>query len=244
MRLFNTITISFIIGFIPVLLWLWYWLREDRTHPEPRILIFLTFVFGGLAVPLAGALQWFIAILIAGYGDIDIRSIFHTSYVYAIVILILGATCEEVLKYLAAYFAALRKKANDEPIDVMIYLITAALGFSAVENSLYILSSVHEGYLTTGILIGNTRFIGATLLHVASSALIGVFAAFSYYKNSKIKSHYLFTGFTFAIALHTIFNSFIIRQENFTLAGFTVVWLVIVAIILLFEKVKTIYKRN
>jgi len=35
-------------GIVPTLLWLWFWRREDRLHPEPRRLILLAFVLYAL----------------------------------------------------------------------------------------------------------------------------------------------------------------------------------------------------
>ncbi|HRY31006.1 MAG TPA: PrsW family glutamic-type intramembrane protease [Candidatus Paceibacterota bacterium] len=242
MNLTETILLLFIGGILPPIFWLFYWLREDSEKPEPRGLIFLTFVLGMIFVPIAGALEKFINYLIAGNSNVVPAEIFFGSYVIAITILILWSVIEEALKFLAAYFGGLKRKANDEAIDPIIYMITAALGFAACENALYMFKEISDvGYFTSSIVLtGNFRFIGSTLLHTASSALVGVFLAFAYYKNWQVHRFCLFYGFAGAIALHTIFNSFIIRQGNFTLVGFSVVWVAIIVIILLFEKVKKI----
>jgi len=240
MQLFDTIFFALVGGILPSLVWLFYWLKEDKKHPEPQYLILLSFVFGMLAVPIAFVFQWFFnALLLKG---VSIEIAFENSYWYAIVVLVLWAAIEEVLKYLAAHNAALKKKANDEPIDVIIYLITAALGFSALENVLFIFSPLLEGDIVGALITSNLRFVGATLLHISSSAIVGIFLAFSFYKTKKIQMRRLFTGFVFAVALHTVFNSFIIRAEKFTLIGLITVWIVIIAIILILEKVKKIYK--
>ena len=44
---------------------------------------------------------------------------------------------EEILKYTAALIVVFWHKAVDEPIDTIIYMITIALGFSALENTLF-----------------------------------------------------------------------------------------------------------
>ena len=56
MNIFNTIFFSFLLGIVPALVWLWFWLREDTKHPEPRSLILLTFFYGALSVVFA--LTW------------------------------------------------------------------------------------------------------------------------------------------------------------------------------------------
>lgn len=239
----NSVIYAFLGGIIPTIIWLWYWLNQDSKNPEPKKLLFASFVFGMMTVPVAGFLHWFINILILGTADFDLKNLFFNNYYYAIIVLILWSTIEEVLKYVAAHFGGLMHKSNNEPIDPVIYMMTAALGFSALENTLYLYSLISNSNIIGAIIVGNTRFIGATLLHVACSGLIGVFMAFSFYKNAKIQLRYLFTGFVFAITLHTIFNSFIIRQDNFILIGFIMVWVTIVAVILLLEKVKRFYKK-
>lgn len=225
-------------GILPALFWLYYWLQEDKRRPEPVGLIFLTFVFGLLSVPAAIVIEGFIDSLIL--DNIPVETLFYTNYTAAITGIILFAATEEIVKYIATDRAALHKTANDEPIDVMIYLITAALGFSALENSLYFYNTIAANTAHLAIVNTSVRFIGASLLHIASSGILGAFIAFSYYKKNYIAKRYLFTGFIFAITLHTIFNSFIIRSEEFTLIGLATVWISIVAIILVFEKVKKI----
>jgi protease PrsW len=238
------IVLVFIGGILPTLFWLFYWLHEDNKNPEPKHLILLTFILGMVVVPIAGYIERYISIWFVKDPNIQPSEIFYKTYFIAITILILWAAVEEVLKYLAAYFGGLNNKANNEAIDPIIYMITAALGFASFENILYIFKEINNvGYLSSSVVLtGNFRFIGSTLLHTASSAFVGIFLAFSYYKNWTVRGMSLIFGLICATALHTIFNSFIIRQENFTLIGFSIVWLSIIAIILLFEKVKKIKK--
>ena len=42
----------FLGGLVPAILWLWFWLREDSAHPEPRGLIVITFIAGMVSVVL------------------------------------------------------------------------------------------------------------------------------------------------------------------------------------------------
>ena len=44
-------------GTLPALFWLWFWLREDKIHPEPKKAIFKAFFFGALAVPFSILLE-------------------------------------------------------------------------------------------------------------------------------------------------------------------------------------------
>jgi RsiW-degrading membrane proteinase PrsW (M82 family) len=195
-----------------------------------------------LVVPFAAFFQFLIS---ENFLDgKSIEDIFINSVGFGIITIMLWATIEEFLKYIAAHFGGISKKANDEPIDSVVYMITSALGFSALENTLFIINPLLLGYTNQAIITGNLRFIGATLLHVACSAIIGIFLSFSFKKKRDDKRVFLFFGLLTAIILHTIFNSFIIMSENFTLMGFALVWILIVAIIILLEKVKLIYLKK
>ena len=44
-------------GILPALLWLIFWLREDRLHPEPRRFILYVFLTGMLVVPFVLPLE-------------------------------------------------------------------------------------------------------------------------------------------------------------------------------------------
>lgn len=213
-------------GVLPALLWLWFWLREDRLHPEPRGLVMASFIWGMIAVLLAlPAEQWI-----------------SDKYASTMTLVIIGwAITEEVLKYLASYISALRKRDNDEPIDSLIYLITAALGFAALENTLFLAGAFKTGGIAGGVDLGILRFVGASLLHVVSSGTLGFFLALGFYKRRTVREIYFFIGVVAAIVLHTLFNLFILKGAGnglyiFTVFGF--VWLAVILLLIGFEKIK------
>lgn len=220
------IALALISGVLPALLWLWFWLREDNLHPEPRNRIAKTFLAGLFSVAIVLPLQMFIAN----------KTNTGSSEQY-----LLWAFIEEFMKFAAAFIVALSTDIMDEPIDAVIYMITAALGFSAIENALFILKPLADGNITGLIVTTNLRFIGASLLHIASSASIGLCIALAFYENSKMKHLAILTGLILATALHTAFNLFIIKTSGLeTFKVFGVVWLGVVLLMYLFEKVKTI----
>lgn len=214
-------------GVLPALVWLFFWLREDKEHPEPRSLLTLTFLSGMLVVPIALPFE-------------QMAEMFFAAGTFSI--FFVWASIEELFKLGMCYVVALRKKEVDEPIDYVIYMITIALGFAALENILFIINPLLSGDILDTIVTGNLRFIGASLLHVISSAAIGVFLALAFYKKEAVKRIHLILGIIVAIVLHTGFNLFIISGiENNTIIAFSIVWIFIVALILFFEKIKTIY---
>ncbi|MFA6270092.1 MAG: PrsW family glutamic-type intramembrane protease [Candidatus Paceibacterota bacterium] len=222
----NTIIFSLLGGILPAVLWLWFWLQEDRLHPEPKSRIIIVF--------LAGMASVFIVL--------PLERLFYTATLSSISILtiIVWAGIEEIFKYVTAYFTALKNKVTDEPIDAVIYMITVALGFSAFENTLFLFNVIDSGALSQGIITGNSRFLGATLLHVASSAAIGVMIGLAYFKKPMIKRLFLLVGIVLSIILHTIFNLLIIRLADNLFFVFAGVWVLIVVLIVLIEKIKKV----
>ena len=210
-------------GILPALLWLWFWLHEDRLHPEPRSLIVLTF-FAGMGA----------AILAFPLSRLSARVGFEP-----FTLLVVWVVIEEVLKWGAAHRSALRKTECDEPIDPLIYLITTALGFSALENALFLIDAIHTNGALGGITLGGSRFLGATVLHTVASGTVGIFIALAFYKKKFLRRLATFSGLLMAIVLHVFFNSFIISEiKERRLIVLLSMWLVAIIVMAISEKIK------
>lgn len=223
---FQTLLFALFGGILPALLWLWFWLKEDKKKPEPGGLIMLAFITGMIAVPFVLPFEKFVDTHFTG-----------------VTVIVLWSLIEEVFKYGFAYFTVLRRKAMDEPIDAVIYMITVALGFAALENTLFLLNPIIDGNFINTVINGNLRFLGATLLHTLSSAMVGVAIALSFYRDKTLKNAYAFFGLILAILLHSLFNFFIIKESGEKiLTVFFFVWVGIIILIFLFEKIKRVKK--
>ena len=228
--MFNPFIYALLGGILPALVWLAFWLREDKKNPEPRGLIRKTFLLGMLAVVLVLPFQKGVEMI---FGEIALTAI------------VFWAIFEEVFKFCAGYFGGLHTVEDNEPIDPIIYMITAALGFVALENTLFLLGPILGADLTQSIVTGNLRFIGASLLHVVASGIVGVGLAFSFYKSKLAKTMTLIFSLAAAIIFHVIFNMLIISHGNRgTTIAFFMVWGGVVALLLMFEKAKSIAPRT
>lgn len=232
----NTLAFAVFLGLAPVVFWLGFWLREDSEHPEPKSVLLLTFLAGMGAVAVALPLEYGVLYLEKKIG-ID-----STTYGF-IALIFIWSFIEEVLKYLAAQETSLKTRFFDEPVDALVYLITAALGFAALENILFLLKVVNLDGLVSGFITGNLRFIGATLLHIATSAIVGSSIAFSFYPPRKRLPN-IIGSIGLATILHFSFNYFIIKAEGIDILKlFIPLWILIVVIIFIFEKVKKIKQQ-
>ncbi len=202
-----------------------FYLGEDD-HAEPKRLIAFTFVagmaFGFFTVAIESGLtsvldRW-------GIAELSLVSLFGL------------AVIEELMKFAAAHFAVVKSPQFKEPIDAMIYMIVAALGFATIEN-IGAISNIPPNAIFIPALFETIsfRFVGATLLHSLTSGIIGYHWALGMVR--KKPGRYLLSGFAIAAVLHTCFNYLILNYGN---GAYMLVLLVIVGFFVLndFEKLR------
>jgi RsiW-degrading membrane proteinase PrsW (M82 family) len=237
-------TLCFIGGFLPALVWLWFWLKEDKLKPEPNWMILKTFIAGGFAVLGAFLLQHLSINILSRFGfslNLEAEELISTSFfLSSLGFLLVWAGIEEIVKFLATFFVAFRNRNYDEPIDAMMYIIITAIGFAAVENTLFLLdTSISGGNTMSLLLTGNMRFLGATVVHILSSAIVGIMISFAFYSNSFKKISFLAIGLILATFLHATFNFLIIRSSGLDMLYiFSGLWAIAIFIIFIFERVK------
>lgn len=225
-------------GVLPALAWLWLWRREDGIHPEPRKLIALAFLAGMITVAVVIPIQKYAASWIqSSYFFVGVFSVQTLTFIAWSII-------EEVVKFVAAYVTVLRRRDDDEPIDPVIYMVTVALGFAAAENTLFLLSPLAGESLVQTIMTGNLRFVGATLLHVLASAVIGVMIGFAFYEKLRVRIAYTTIGIVLACLLHASFNFFILNTDDSSiLRTFAFVWVGIILLLAILEFIKRLRPR-
>lgn len=198
-------------GILPSLIWLFYYLQKD-IHPEPKKMILKIFLYGSLITVPVFFIQTGLADILR---QLQALAFFAT---YPIVIEVIKwflviALTEEIFKYLIVKVNVLHSYALDEPLDIMLYMVVAALGFAAVENILYLFSPINGTsfnlFLRTTFTVSFIRFIGATFLHTLCSGLLGYFLALSSIKNKKGPALTII-GILLATVLHGLYNFSII----------------------------------
>lgn len=193
---------------IPSLIWLAFFLREDP-DPEPRRML--------LKVFLAGVAFTLPVVIIGLLLEHTMKSF---GLPFALVPLIgavaIAPITEELFKYLVLKLFALKSSALDQPPDLMIYAITAALGFAAMENIVFLLpgrESLLSGtpFLIQEMMMGSVvRFVSGTFLHALASGIMAYFFALTL--RSQKKTPWL--GIAIAILLHGFYNFSIMTAES------------------------------
>lgn len=185
MELIFYLTLSFLFPFI----WVFYLFKKDK-HPEPFLWLLSAFLLGIIAAFLSLFFQKFL-------------ENFHfqdKNYLYYFISVFL----EEFFKFFLIRIFIFTKKVFDEPVDAMIYMVFSAFGFAFIENIGIVLS-----YETNSIFsILFFRFLGANLLHILASSLIG----FGYALSIQRTNFFVFLSFLFlGTILHFVYNLFIIN---------------------------------
>ena len=204
------IFIIIFLGLLPGFAWLLFYLEED-THPEPKRIVAMVFLAGVLSAVAALVAEFFVSCaFVYGFGNCA-KKVGGGVNLTPVLILVF-AVIEEVVKFGAVYLTVAKTKYFKEPIDAMVYMAVAALGFATVEN-LGALSDPGTPVLLNSIFeIATFRFVGTTLLHTLTASITGYFWALGI-RNFKNKS-FLIYGLILASALHAAFNYLILTSGN------------------------------
>lgn len=225
--------LGIIVGFLPGMAWLLFYLKEDP-HPEPKYLIFITFISGVIAALLSFFIQFFLNYFFNKF-DLSMDQITNLSIIG---IFSIFAFVEEITKFFTTFLTVHKNKNFDEPVDAMIYMIVNSLGFATLENiGVLTNSEIIQGSNLIMLQTVSLRFVGATLLHTLTSGTIGYFWAMSIRDFGDKKP--LILGLFLGTVLHTLFNFFIMYESHFII--FLILFIAGLIILTDFEKIK--YKK-
>lgn len=191
--------IFLIFGLLPSIIWLLFFLRKD-VHPEPKRQVIKIFLWGMLITLPAIFIE---------RGIFDVFEKLNLPYFLYIFFGIAGV--EEILKYLVIRYKVLNDPEFDEPLDAMLYMIIAALGFAGLENILILFSSPFNFFEM--LFISILRFIGAVFLHTLCSGSLGYFLTLSFFE-IKNRTKLFIAGILTAVLSHGFFNFSITKIEE------------------------------
>jgi len=192
--------VTFFYFFLSLLLpaiWIYYFNKKDQNR-EPWKWLIVAFILGIYSALISYQLQNL------SFNFVEPKSTLG---------IFLSAFIEEFSKFLLISLFIYPVRVVDEPIDAMIYLMFAALGFAFIENvaiSASLLNKFGFNYEINILLVLFLRFLGANLLHILSSGLIGY--GYAYFINTR--NLLVFTiSFISGTVLHFIYNYFIINTN-------------------------------
>lgn len=180
---------------IPGLLWVWFFYRRDRYRPEPKRLIYRTFVYGMVAVFPAALLET----LVRPWLE-------RTTTLWGLfVVVLLGiGLVEEAAKVYAVYRGIYHNPEFDEVLDGIIYGTTAGLGFATLETFLYI--------NRFGLGVAPARALLTTLAHASFTGLAGYHLARAKAGSPGLQRRRILRGVAIATILHGTYDFLILSR--------------------------------
>jgi RsiW-degrading membrane proteinase PrsW (M82 family) len=173
---------------LPIVVLLRYFYTRDVCR-EPRAALVKTFLLGLLvtipAVPILLGLSEILPLLSLG----PLLAALYDAFVVA-------AIPEELLKLLVIVLYCARRVSFDEPMDGVVYGATAALGFAALENVLY----VAGGGLTAALV----RSVTAVPMHAMMGAVLGYYVARARFGGGRRID--IWKGWGIAVLMHGLYD--------------------------------------
>jgi len=193
-----------VMAFIPAGVYMWYFLRQE---PEPKRIVFKTFIYGCLSVIPLSIIQYFMSKYpVYDVNDLISKNISNIYYINLATFVFVGLT-EEYAKHWVVKIADEREKSFRTVADGIEFSIIAALGFAFIEHIVYFIGIVRlegfDGLIQPFIY----RSIFTTLAHVCFSGIYGYYYGRSHFMKSAVKRDMILArGLISAMILHAIFN--------------------------------------
>jgi len=201
--------------FLAILLW-----AQPRLQREPVTLLIKAFLWGAIAFIPFIILNWLGDL----FPSIAAESLLQKSFLgygaSLVLFLILVAIAEEGSKHVAM-LKGLEESHHliDRRLDGIIYGVSAALGFSLVDNAHYLLTSVGQFDWPSFIFFAS-RTLGFTMMHITASGIFGFLYATALLEDRITRHfnqplHHFHRHFPKAFKLH-IFRTHVLPKRHST----------------------------
>lgn len=202
-------TILLAASLIPPLFLLWKVYQSDKIEKEPFGLLLAIFVLGMFSTVLAGVLEVAGSNILQSILSEEMLSTPSGTTIFNLIFyfIVVGGS-EELVKFLAMMIPTWRNRAFNYVFDGVVYGVTAALGFAALENIFYVLD--------TGLVTAGVRAWTAIPLHCITGIFMGhyygIAKAADRWGNGK-KGKYLLRSILVPLLIHGAYD-FIATGEN------------------------------
>jgi RsiW-degrading membrane proteinase PrsW (M82 family) len=155
---------SLALAVVPALLWLGYFYLQDRAEPEPKMYVFGVYVLGAfVAVPLAAFFQHVLP------SEAPVWSGARLSPSRVLFAIFPAGIAQELAKYLVVRYSVYLTDEFDEPMDGIIYMTAAGIGFATAQNYQYLAGLEHTVFLGAGAV----NCVVTTLAHGCIAGVLG-----------------------------------------------------------------------
>ena len=203
--------ILLLVTIIPSLIILAYFIYSDKFR-EPVKAILIVLLFGVLIAIPAGYLNNFVIKNFSNYDTVNNA---------LLVGFFAGGLVEELLKFSILYFYVSKMQDFDEPMDGIVYGVTASLGFATLENFEYVYLAANSlDFTSMEIAIG--RALTAIPMHGLNGCVMGFYFGMMHFTGNK---KYLGYAVILPIIFHGSYN--FLLHFNFLFALMIIIILII-----------------
>ncbi len=187
---------------LPIVFWAAYHYHKDRHLPEPVGRLALAFGLGLLSAAISKALYIALGWASLRYDALALAD-GNTIGLFAYSMLAIGPV-EELAKLLPFLLLVLRFPEMDEPIDGIIYASFVALGYAAVENTMYL------EYLTP--IEAVARGFAGPVVHILFASIWGYTLGCAHLRGQSLLRGFA-SGFLLAASLHGLYDFIVLQQS-------------------------------
>ena len=203
--------ILLLVTIIPSLIILAYFIYSDKFR-EPVKAILIVLLLGVLIAIPAGYLNNFVIKNFSNYDTVNNA---------LLVGFFAGGLVEELLKFSILYFYVSKMQDFDEPMDGIVYGVTASLGFATLENFEYVYLAANSlDFTSMEIAIG--RALTAIPMHGLNGCVMGFYFGMMHFTGNK---KYLGYAVILPIIFHGSYN--FLLHFNFLFALMIIIILII-----------------
>jgi len=161
--------------------------------PEPTRVIVATFLWGMASV---------VPVLLVGYFFFEHLDSIEDPFWGPVAVAFLGAAIpEELTKFAVLYFFCMRHSQFDEPMDGLVYGMTASPGSAALEHILYLMNA-GDGWVSVALV----RAVMSVPSHGLDGALMGFFAALAHFEPQRARRWWFF-ALAVPMSLHGLYDA-------------------------------------
>ena len=192
---------------IALVVWIY---RQDRVEKEPKRLLWKVFLFGVLSVIPAMILEILLEEVFLVFVEED-------TLCYVILDNFIGvAMIEELCKMKAAKWAAWKHPAFNYKFDAIVYCVTSALGFAAIENVMYCMDADIETAVTRALLSVPSHAIDGVIM----GYFFGVAKEAELVGNRRCRKRYLRLSVFMPMIEHGIYDTALSLDSDWILLFF------------------------
>jgi RsiW-degrading membrane proteinase PrsW (M82 family) len=189
-----------LLALAPACLLMFYIYWRDKYEHEPIKLVLRGIVLGMLIIFPVGAIESVLRPL--GHNLPDLTNAAFVGYVVA------GAT-EESFKFLMVFLLFWNNRNFNEKFDGIVYAVSVALGFAAIENIYYVFS---DRTLHTGLV----RAVTAVPAHAIFGVVMGFYLGLARF-DFRRRSHYLRKAFLIPWLMHGTYDFLLFSKQHLLL---------------------------